>query len=364
MLAGYWYSPGQPRIAVEIDIQAEGLHFAQQTWPYADLRFEWGGAETRLIEVHYQHQVLYCPEMMLLDDLGRYLSPQQYLQTQRILKAARPRRIWTHWLFILVAALLLTVALIWGAFMALIWARDLTISYIPADLEDKLAESSWQEMLQSSPVCDSPLLQDTLDQLDQRLSQGQSAYDLRYQVLRSQSMNALALPGGRIAIHAQLILETDSAEALAGVMAHEAEHVIQRHGLKSMINHLGIGLMVPVLLGDMGSVVVTLGAAGAEVLNLGFSRAQEQEADLKGLGLMHAAEINPQGMVDFFGQLQAHEQAAAGLELPAILSTHPLSEGRLQAVQAAISDLPGRTYPPLPIKWSEVQAAARACLQN
>lgn len=364
MFTGYWYAPGQPRIGVEIELRAEGLCFERQIWRYADLRFEWGGSETRLIEIHYRGDVLYSPHLLLLHDLGRYLSPQQYQQSQRILKQARPHRRWTQWIAIVFALILLSLALIWAAMLGLNWLRDFTIGYIPPELEENLAESAWQETLQSSPVCQSPLLQETVNQIDQRLSAAinHPAYDLRYQVVRSASVNALAVPGGRIAIHAQLIVEASSAKALAGVMAHEAAHVLERHGLKSMASHLGVGLLVPVLLGDMGTVAVSLGAAGAGLLNLSFSRAQEQEADLKGLALMQAAGLNPEGMVAFFEGLQAHEQAARAQEIPAFLSTHPLSASRIEAVKAAIADLPQRTYPDLKIDWPQVQAAAKACL--
>ncbi len=97
MFSAIWYATGHPRLTVSLEIRAEGLCFERQIWPYASLHFEWGGAETRLIEIHNQRDILYCSDLILLEDLERHLSPEQYQQTQTIFFKARPSRRWKSW---------------------------------------------------------------------------------------------------------------------------------------------------------------------------------------------------------------------------------------------------------------------------
>jgi predicted Zn-dependent protease len=54
-------------------------------------------------------------------------------------------------------------------------------------------------------------------------------------------------------------------------------------------------------------------------------------------------DIDPQGMVDFFGTMGRE----AGAAPPAWLSTHPASEARQQQLRAMREALGNRKFPPL-----------------
>ena len=46
----------------------------------------------------------------------------------------------------------------------------------------------------------------------------------------SDLVNAIAFPGGNILIFRGLLKKSPSADALAGVLAHEMQHILHRHG--------------------------------------------------------------------------------------------------------------------------------------
>ncbi|MBF2053761.1 MAG: M48 family metallopeptidase [Candidatus Sericytochromatia bacterium] len=281
-------------------------------------------------------------------------------QARRQLRSGHNARIW-----LLAGALSLTacILLVWGSWRGLLWSRDYALRQIPPAWEAELGEQAFAEVRKESPLCGSePLqqaLQQALQQLGQRLQPPDSPYTLRYSALRNESINAFALPGGQIGIHAALIAKAPGPEALAGVMAHEAAHVYAQHGLKSMLGKMGLGLLTLVIFGDMGSVMLALGGMGVGLIGLSFSRAQETEADAQGLVLLQQAGIDPQGMPAFFSWMQTEEQQAG----PAFLSTHPLSAARQQSLTQALQDLPARRFAPLQLDWPALQAAARDCLK-
>lgn len=86
------------------------------------------------------------------------------------------------------------------------------------------------------------------------------------------SPNAFALPGGRIVVSDSLAeLLTD--DELAAVFAHEIGHIRRRHGMRNIL--LGsAGGLVAVFSGDISGV-----SLGVILLNLGYSREHEREAD-------------------------------------------------------------------------------------
>ena len=360
MYEGLLYEPGRDKLMIQVHSSPEGLQLESPqgplTWPFSQLGLAWGGAEKRMVAISHGEQCLYVSHRELLAELRQHLSPTQQQVLERILRQ-RKAMVLKGVLGVTAAILLL----IWGGFWLLVGGRDLAVSRIPVSWEQTLGQQAYTSMLSDSPVCKGPLLAAGVKQLEARLERKLtgSPYDLKFQVVKSSQVNAFALPGGYIALNSALVAQAPSPEALIGVMAHESEHVLQRHGLKGMVNQLGVGMMLPLIFGDMGTLMGTLSSMGEGLLNLGFSRSQESEADLRGLDLLVQASVNPQGMVDFF-EWMAREEAKLG-KVPEFLSTHPLSSERLETIRQAIAALPKQSYQPLELDWPGMQAEAKEC---
>jgi predicted Zn-dependent protease len=151
------------------------------------------------------------------------------------------------------------------------------------------------------------------------------------------------MPGGVIVVHTGLIRATRRPEELAGVLAHEVQHVEQRHSLKAVIKEAGLRGLWAALSGDLGGTLA--GQAALELGALRFSRDAEREADARGFETLVARDIDPAGMVDFFGTMAQR----TGASPPAWLSTHPASEARQELLRAMQLALGGRQFPPLPV---------------
>lgn len=176
----------------------------------------------------------------------------------------------------------------------------------------------------------------------------EAPYPFQWHVAEDPTINAFAIPGGHVVVFTGLIEGADSAEEVAGVLAHEAEHVLQRHSLKGMVHQLGWRVVVALLIGEWGGGSV--GEAAAQLQVLKFGRDQESEADLKALALLKKAEIDPKGMITFFSRLSKEE----GIPIP-LLSTHPPSADRAEAIRAEIKRLGPWKAKLLPYDWNQIK---------
>ena len=168
-----------------------------------------------------------------------------------------------------------------------------------------------------------------------------SRFNYEVHIAQDDSLNAFALPGGVIVVHTGLIAATKRAEELAGVLAHEVQHVELRHSLRGLIKDMGLRGLWAFVMGDIGSSLA--GQAALELTSLRFSRADESEADEHGFDALVAAGIDPAGMPAFFNTMSQK----GGGQLPAFLSTHPASEERDRALRERLATVARQTFQPL-----------------
>ena len=174
-----------------------------------------------------------------------------------------------------------------------------------------------------------------VEQLDES-----TPYTFRLIVVDHDMVNAFATPGGYIVVFRGLLERTGSAEELAGVLAHEMQHVLRRHGTKTLFRQLSTRALIAVFSGDLESVGTVLETADA-LGGLRYRRRDETEADREGMRLIQRARIDPAGMIAFFTTL---ERAAP--EMPkqlGYLSTHPLVADRVAALEKLAGHI---TYEP------------------
>ena len=163
----------------------------------------------------------------------------------------------------------------------------------------------------------------------------------RYRVLNSSVPNAFALPGGYIVINRGLLVGLENEAEMAAVLGHETGHVTAKHSLAGYQRAMAENLLVS------GVVIATGGRAGvqeisgitASLVENGFSRDQEREADWLGIDYMVKAGYNPEGAVQlqeyFYRQLEGGKNPmwAEGL-----FRTHPFSKERLDNARARIAE--------------------------
>lgn len=215
-------------------------------------------------------------------------------------------------------------------------AAGVATRFVPVAWEARLGDEVFARLVEPEHRCQNPDRQRAIDSILARLTQvrGAGPYRLRVAVVDRPDVNALALPGGQIVVLRGLLEMTDSPEMLAGVLAHEVQHILQRHTTRAIIQHASTGLMVAAIAGDV-SGIVTFALEGARVVGaLNYSRRAEKEADAEGMRLLLQARVDPAGMIAFFEQTLHPLARAAPNGMWRYLSTHPPSHDRVAALRA------------------------------
>ncbi len=248
------------------------------------------------------------------------------------------------------ATLVLAIVAAWWSYGALL---DWAASRVPPEVEAKLGEATVSELRKAGRLIDKGPAVDAVTEIGNKLTAG-SRYQYHWAVLDEASINAFAAPGGHVVVHRGLIEAAKTPEELAGVLAHEVQHIEQRHTLKAMMNGVGWAALSTAVLGDVSAMV---GVLAYQVGTLSYSRDLEAEADRLGLAALVKADIAPGGMVDFFRTLEKEGEKRGNAAPIALLSSHPATDSRIAAIEADLAKLPAKTYPPLAIDWPAVQAS-------
>lgn len=218
---------------------------------------------------------------------------------------------------------------------------------IPVAQEQKLGEAIWQTQKLQLRLIENTPANAAVEAIGARLTK-RSRYQYRFFVARDNSINAFAIPGGVVVVHSGLIAAAKTPEELAGVLAHEVQHVERRHSLKGMAQSLGLSAAMALVTGDIG----TAGAIASQLSQLKYSRDHEREADARGVKALKAAQIAPQGMLSLFETLQ---KQAGSLKPPALLSSHPGTDERIARIQQLIAKQGEWPVQPLALDWPAVQ---------
>jgi predicted Zn-dependent protease len=230
---------------------------------------------------------------------------------------------------------------------------------VPVSWDVRLGDAVIEHFADIGARCDDPELLAAVNGVFAAIMGGTATpYTFRLIVLDDDDLNAFAAPGGPIVILRGLLRRSDSPEELAGVLAHEAQHIINRHSTRALLEHASAGLLIAALTGDVsGAAAFGLNAAG----NLGmlrYSRTHETQADEEGLRMILDAGLDPAGMVAFFERLQREGPAVPGAL--SFLSTHPATEERLARIRAlAAQAAPPRTALGAREDWSAIRERCR-----
>jgi beta-barrel assembly-enhancing protease len=205
---------------------------------------------------------------------------------------------------------------------------------------------------------DDPEIADYINSLGHRLLAAAEGphQEIDYFVVRDDTVNAFALPGGHVGVQSGLILLTQNESELAGVLGHETGHILQHHQARMLHGQRGVqfaslaALALAVLAsrggGSQSGQVTEAAVAGAGAMQLqsqlDYTREHEREADRVGLKLLERAGFSPRAMVTFFERLLRANRLNELKGAPAYLRTHPLTTERIADMQDRVEDMPPR----------------------
>jgi predicted Zn-dependent protease len=219
----------------------------------------------------------------------------------------------------------------------------------PASEEEEVAlgRTAAQQVEAQLPVLSDPVVTAYVDSLGTAIAQRTARRDLdwHFAVVNTNVVNAFALPGGYVYVNRGLLTRARTMSELAGVLAHEVEHVVRRHSVEQMQKaeraQTGVSLVCSLTnVCEGAGAQVGIQVAGS-LLFARFGRAAEREADAGAFGNVRSAGIDPRGMRSFFAQLAAEEQAAgAGGPVGAWFADHPGTGDRMSEIERMLADVP------------------------
>jgi len=167
-------------------------------------------------------------------------------------------------------------------------------------------------------------------------------YAWTFKVVNSADINAFALPGGFIYVNRGAIEAAEDEAEIAGVIAHEAGHVVMRHGTnqatKAMLAQAPLAILGGIL-GQSSSLTAQLAQMGigfgVNSLMLKNSRSAESQADEVGTYVLYHAGYDPKAMAQFF-QIIEKKYPQRTIQF---FSDHPNPENRVKDVDALIPEL-------------------------
>ncbi len=167
-------------------------------------------------------------------------------------------------------------------------------------------------------------------------------YPIHINIVKSEVVNAFALPGGEIVVYTGILKQIKSADELAALLSHEASHVILRHTTRNLARSLAHYIMFSALIGDVSGLSAVLLNNANSIYQLGYSRSLEQQADENGFNLMRSSGRTAQGFVWLFKTLKKEEdnQQEGVKTISRYISTHPLTEDRIAWAQQHLNEHP------------------------
>ncbi|MFM7182748.1 MAG: M48 family metallopeptidase [Verrucomicrobiales bacterium] len=251
------------------------------------------------------------------------IEPRVPVSTADISRAKVSRKTWRKEVAGFIAGLIL-VYLLFG------WIADFIAARCPDSWEAKLAGdgTTWigEGSGEGSEVKGEKIARDAFRKI---LESAGPKRELEYRLVvtaRGNGPNAFAAPGGWVVLTPELLEMVESEPGIAFVLAHELGHHEHRHILKRISRTLVFSAAISLVSQQAGSGLIS---STAKFDQLAFSRSHEREADEYALAATRKIYGRDGRVLEFFEKMLKESPQY----LPAMFSTHPSTQDRLQSLR-------------------------------
>ena len=188
--------------------------------------------------------------------------------------------------------------------------------------ESSVGESVAKDARKQLRLVEDKAVVDYVNEVGQKIAKvaGRNEFKYEFYVVLDDSLNAFALPGGKVFVNAGAIARTKSEAELAGLIAHELSHAVLSHGFQ---------------LATEGNLVanvtqyVPYGGTAANLFTLSYSRDMERQADTLGTRLTVASGYAADGLRNLMVTLKQQEKNSP----PDWLASHPGTNERIRYIE-------------------------------
>ena len=181
------------------------------------------------------------------------------------------------------------------------------------------------QVKQQSKIITDPEAVTYINNLGQQVAQrmGRDEFEYEFYIIEDDSLNAFALPGGKVFVNTGALAAANTEAELLGLLGHEVAHAVLSHGFKRIVR----GQLIASLARE-----IPLGSVLYNLVSLDYSRDHERQSDIIGTRVLantgHAAD----GLRNFMATLgDANPQ-----RVPQYLSTHPAPASRVQYLEELV----------------------------
>jgi len=206
--------------------------------------------------------------------------------------------------------------------------------------EIEVGRQATANLLGVAPLVEDDALQRYVNTVGRWIALGSERPDLpwRFGVIDSADVNAFAAPGGFVLVTRGLYASLSDEAELAGVLAHEIAHVVERHQIEltrtSLLLKEGRQILEKRASGNRDELIRRLVGTGAELFARRLDQGAELEADRKGVALAARAGYGPYGLPAVLQKIASVSKTDDRVQL--LSKTHPPPERRLRALDAAM----------------------------
>ena len=229
-----------------------------------------------------------------------------------------------------------------------------TADALPVEQETTLGKEVFEEILKKENLSLDGQLITIVERVGRQLAAVSPMPNLKWEfkLIESKQKNAIALPGGKVAIYTGILPVCANEAGLAALMSHQIAHDIARHRAERLAATLNTGsspTAKPVGLThsrDKDAVLTALGVGSAEDGVEPFHPSHEFEADEIGMMLMVKAGYDPGEAERFWSRINTMQKSSRP---PELLALHPIDPERLMAIRRLLPKA-GRAYRTNPLK--------------
>ena len=312
-------------------------------WPYAGVHFAADGSygEPVRIEKNDSNERLVVDSPDFLDALQQHGIAKPHLALDL-----------HSWQAVLLCSLAIVAIAGFMYLRGVSWASEYAVQYLPPAFEDRLGRAIVNLLAPEDTRCTDPKEVARLEPVFQRLQAAvgtKQKFTVYY--VDQKVVNAFAAPGGYVVVFRGLIEQAGSPEELAGVLAHEMQHVLLRHSARALAREFSGQALLALMAMDSSGTPAAL-QYGAQLTNLSYQRGDEAAADANGTDMLVRARIEPNGLITFFGRLERLAPDSGS----SFLSSHPATKDRVEALKARVQSLPDNWEPIMtPEEWQRAR---------
>ncbi|MFZ9588074.1 MAG: M48 family metallopeptidase, partial [Crocinitomicaceae bacterium] len=236
--------PQQIKVAFQNDILGLQLQISRDekiNWSLTDLRFERFG---NLVEIRNQN---YADAILKVENAA--FAEEFYSAMKRERRVDIHTRLLGLGLLKISGIALGLLGLIVGAYFYILPPiAEKSAALLPESFDDKIGNVFIENYLEKVEVDTARSMQ--LEEFASQLKL-KNRKSLRFTVVKSEEINAFALPNGHIVVFSGILDNMESADELAALLGHEVSHVNGRHSTKMLCRNLAGYMLVSLLFSDV-----------------------------------------------------------------------------------------------------------------